>query len=318
MKSEHIGKPMEFDMTKFGRVAVLLGGRSAERAISLMSGRAVLSALLSAGVDAFELDLFGESGNEAAIAQLQQQPMNTAFNVLHGGEGENGMVPALLQLLNIPCTGSDMASSSLAMDKVACKRIWSAEGMPTPPFSHLTANSDWNQVVAELGLPLIVKPVGEGSSIGMRRVDKLIDLPGAYQMAAQFDDVIAEQWMHGAEYTVGILLGQALPVIQLQTDREFYDYEAKYHDAGTRYLLPSGLGAEAEIELQNFALKAFETINCSGWGRVDLMCDSEGRAQLLEVNTVPGMTDHSLVPMAAEAAGISFEDLVIRILSSAN
>lgn len=311
----------QFDRVKpsdYGRVAVLFGGRAAERDVSLVSGQAVLKALLDAGVDAFAIDAFGANGKENVIQQLQSEPVDTVFNMLHGGEGENGSIPCLLEFLELPYTGNNMAASALAMDKVRCKFLWQGMNLPTASFEVLRSSSDWRQVVNQLGLPLMVKPVREGSSIGMTRVEQLEQLQPAYQQAAQYDPlVMAEQWLGGSEYTVGVLKGKALPVIRLETQRAFYDYQAKYVDDDTQYLIPCGLSADREVEMQQIALQAFDSLGCSGWGRVDLMADITGRFQLLEVNTVPGMTSHSLVPMAAQAIGMDFKELVLQILSTA-
>ena len=303
----------------YGRVAVLMGGRAAEREISLISGNAVLKALLAAGVDAFAIDAFGADGEAQLIDQLQAQPVDTVFNMVHGGEGENGTIPSVMTILGLPCTGSGMAASALAMNKSQCKFLWQGMALPTANFQVLTAQSNWQQVVAELGLPLMVKPGSEGSSIGMSKVDRVEDLAAAYQEAVQYDEtVIAESWITGGEYTVGILKGQPLPGIKLETAREFYDYQAKYVDDDTRYLIPCGLSADKEKAMQAVALKAFNSLGCRGWGRVDVMLDEKtDEFKVLEVNTIPGMTDHSLVPMAAAAVGIDFENLVLQVLSTA-
>ena len=306
------------DPAAFGRVAVLMGGRAAEREVSLISGAAVLQGLLDAGVDAFALDVFGPQGRENILEQLQRQRIDTVMNMLHGGEGENGTLVGVLNMLGIPFTGSGMASCALAMNKAHCKLLWQGAGLSTAPFRVLTADSDYKQVTDELGLPLMVKPGREGSSFGMSKVVRVEDLQAAYELAATFDSlVIAEKWLGGCEFTVAVLKGQVLPVIRLETDREFYDYQAKYLDDDTRYLIPSGLPAQKEQEIQEIALRAFDITGCSGWGRVDLMEDETGRFQLLEVNTVPGMTGHSLVPMAATAAGLDFSSLTVQILSTA-
>ncbi len=305
------------DPQAFGRVAVLVGGRAAERAVSLDGGTVVLEALQAAGVDAFALDLFGAEATGNLVEQLQGQPMDIAFNMLHGGEGENGTVSAVLEAMEIPYTGSNMFSSALALDKLACKYLWQGMGLATAPFALLKADDDWDQVAAKLGLPLMVKPVHEGSSIGMSKVDTAGQLAQAYAEAAQYDrGVMAEAWLGGGEFTVAIIAGQALPSIRLQTRREFYDYQAKYVDDDTEYRVPCGLPAEQEQAMQQFALQAFTSLGCSGWARVDLMQDSAGEMNLLEVNTVPGMTSHSLVPMAASAAGLGFNELVLQILNS--
>jgi len=304
----------------YGRVAVLMGGRAAERDISLVSGKAVLSALLAAGVDAFAIDAFGPEGTDSLVEQLSAQPVDTVFNMVHGGEGENGSIPCLLAAMNLPVTGSAMAASALAMNKSQCKFLWQGMALPTARFQVLSAESDWQQVVDDLGLPLMVKPGSEGSSIGMSKVDRVEDLKAAYEEAVQYDQtVIAESWITGGEYTVGIIKGQPLPGIKLETAREFYDYQAKYVDDDTQYLIPCGLSPEKEQAMQAIALRAFDSLGCRGWGRVDLMLD-EARDEflVLEVNTIPGMTDHSLVPMAAASIGLSFDALVLQILSTAN
>jgi len=303
----------------FGRVAVLMGGRAAEREISLISGKAVLNALLTAGVDAFAIDAFGTSGDESLVEQLNAQPVDTVFNMVHGGEGENGSIACLLAAMNLPVTGSAMAASALAMNKSQCKFLWQGMSLPTAAFRVLTGNSNWQQVCDELALPLIVKPGSEGSSIGMSKVDRAEDLQAAYEEAVQYDQtVIAESWISGGEYTVGIIKGQALPGIRLETAREFYDYQAKYVDDDTQYLIPCGLSAEKEQYMQALALRAFDSLGCKGWGRVDVMLDeTRDEFLVLEVNTIPGMTDHSLVPMAAQAVGLDFSALTLQILSTA-
>jgi D-alanine-D-alanine ligase len=302
----------------FGRVAVLMGGRAAEREISLISGNAVLKALLVAGVDAFTIDAFGKDGDLSLIEQLQAQPVDTVFNMVHGGEGENGSIACLLEALNLPYTGSSMASSALAMNKAHCKFIWQGMALPTAPFSVLTADSDWQAISTELGLPMMVKPGSEGSSIGMSKVDQAADLQAAYETAVAYDEtVIAERWISGGEYTVGIIKGLPLPVIKLETAREFYDYQAKYVGDDTQYLIPCGLSVEKEQKIQAVALRAFESLGCHGWGRVDVMINQDEQFQVLEVNTIPGMTDHSLVPMAAQAVGFDFSTLVLHVLSTA-
>jgi len=302
----------------YGRVAVLMGGCSAEREVSLASGRAVLDGLRAAGVDAFTLDAYGPGGGEDLIEQLQRQPIHTVVNMLHGGVGEDGSVPCLLKFLGIPCTGNGVLASALALDKVRCKLLWQGMGLPTADFVALQPDSDSGQVVASLGLPLMVKPAREGSSMGMTKVTRRTDLAAAYQLAARYDQlVLAERWLNGGEYTVAVLKGKTLPVIHLETAREFYDYQAKYVDDDTQYHIPSGLSADREQEIKRLALRAFDSLGCSGWGRVDLMTDEQGRFHILEINTVPGMTSHSLVPKAAHAAGLAFEQLVLQILSTA-
>ncbi|MDG9670698.1 D-alanine--D-alanine ligase [Hahella sp. CR1] len=297
----------------FGKVAVLFGGASAERDVSLKSGGQVLAALRNAGVDCFHID------PRDGLQPLLDGDFDRAFIVLHGRGGEDGTMQGLLTLLNKPFTGSDVLASALAMDKLRTKQLWETMGIPTPKYAVLDAECDWNAIVQEVGAghPLMVKPVHEGSSIGMRRVVSAEELEAAYLEAAKFDSVvIAEQWITGAEYTVSILGEDALPAIKLETDRQFYDYDAKYLVNDTRYILPCGLPQDKEDELKTLALRAYRAIGCSGWGRVDVMCDASGQPWLLEANTVPGMTDHSLVPMAAKASGLSFEQLVLSILGT--
>lgn len=298
------------DVRRFGRVAVLFGGTSAERQISLISGAAVLEALQAAGVDAVAFD-----PAERSVAELAQ--FDRAFIVLHGRGGEDGSMQGLLELLKIPYTGSGVLASALGMDKERTKQVWIASDLPTPKYRRLRADTDFAKVVADLGLPLMIKPSHEGSSIGMCKVMKAEELPQGYASAAAFDsEVIAETWIGGGhEYTVVILGDQALPVIRMKTDRDFYDFEAKYQAHDTQYLCPCGLSEAKEKQLQALALEAFLAVGATGWGRIDAMLDEAGNFWLLEVNTVPGMTDHSLVPMAAKAAGMSFTDLVLGILA---
>ncbi len=294
----------------FGRVAVLMGGVSAERPVSLRSGQAVLEALIAEGVDAVGVDVQGD-----IAVRLTREHFDIAFIALHGRGGEDGTIQGLLEWLKIPYTGSGVMASALGMDKWRTKLIWRAAGLPTPAAVLLGQQSDWQQVMNELGTDVIVKPAHEGSSIGMRKVHDAQALQDSYQFASQYDAlVLAERWISGREYTIALVNGQALPVIQLKTSHEFYDYEAKYESADTQYLLPSGLTAEKENELQQLSMTAFELIGCRGWGRVDVMADADGQFWLLEVNTSPGMTDHSLVPMAARAIGMSFSQLVIQLL----
>jgi D-alanine-D-alanine ligase len=295
-------------------VAVLMGGRSAEREISLKSGAMVLNALKKSGVDAHAFDP-RDSGFEA----LQSQGYSRAFIALHGRFGEDGTVQGALEYLGIPYTGSGVMASALAMDKWRTKLLWHAAGLPTPAYQLMTAHTDSAALAARLGLPLMVKPAREGSSIGMSKVTSVEKIAPAYELAARYDDVvIAERFIEGVELTAAILGDAPLPLIRLETPREFYDYQAKYLADDTRYICPCGLPADQERALQQTALEAFRVLGCSGWGRVDLMLDRDGNPQLLEVNTIPGMTDHSLVPMAARAQGISFEDLCVQILESAH
>ncbi len=297
--------------TGLGKVAVLMGGRSAEREISLNSGGAVLQALLQSGVDAFAFD-----PAQQALAELQAADM--AFIALHGRYGEDGCMQGALELLNIPYTGSGVMASALAMDKWRTKLIWQAAGIATPPFRLLNADSDWAQVAQQLGLPLFVKPANEGSSIGISKVKQVADLAAAYQLALASDRlVIAEKFIDAGEYTVGIIGDQALPIVQIVPANEFYDYEAKYLRNDTQYVCPCALSAAQQAQIQAEALQAFAAIGGRGWGRVDFLMDSQGQHYFLEVNTSPGMTDHSLVPMAAKAAGMDFASLVLKILSLA-
>ena len=298
---------------KFGKVAVLLGGKSAERPVSLKSGGMVLAALRSRGVDAHPFD-----PSTHHLDALLAQRFDRVFIALHGRFGEDGTIQGILEWLGIPYTGSNVLASALAMDKLRTKLIWQACGLPTPPHELLRAGSDFGEVAKRLGLPLMVKPVSEGSSIGMSKVRAAGALEEAYTLAVNYDRaVLAERFIDGTELTGGILGDEALPLIRLETPRDFYDYDAKYVSDDTRYILPSGLDDAKEREVRKLCLEAFRALGCRGWGRVDLMLDRAGNPHLLEVNTAPGMTDHSLVPMAARAIGLSYEDLCIRILESA-
>jgi len=297
----------------FGKVAVLLGGRSAEREVSLKSGGMVLKALRSRGVDAHAFD-----PAQRSLEDLVKENYARAFIALHGRFGEDGTVQGILEWLGIPYTGSGVLASALAMDKLRTKRLWGAEKLPTPAYELLGEDSNFRIVARRLGVPLMVKPASEGSSIGMSKVRAAAKLEEAYRLAAKYDRVvIAEQFVDGMELTGAILGERALPLIRLETPRDFYDYEAKYLADDTRYIVPCGLPAKKEQELQELCLAAFRSLGCSGWGRVDLMLNRRGRPFLLEVNTSPGMTDHSLVPMAARAVGLSYEDLCIKILEGA-
>jgi len=297
-----------------GKVAVLMGGPSAEREISLISGKAVLAALRSKGVDAHGFD-----PAERELFDLKRDGFTRAFIALHGRFGEDGTVQGALEFLGLPYTGSGVLASALAMDKLRTKRIWQAEGLPTPAYALLEKSTDLRAVAKKLGVPLMVKPASEGSSIGMSKVRKAGDLDEAYALAANYDRVvIAEKFIEGTELTVGILGERVLPIIKLETPRDFYDYEAKYVSDDTRYIIPSGLSPKKEAEVQALCLQAFRTLGCQGWGRVDLMLNRQGRPHLLEINTSPGMTDHSLVPMAARAIGLSYEELCVKILEGAH
>ena len=293
----------------FGKVAVLMGGWSAERDVSLESGAAVLAALRETGVDAHGVD----AGRDICQV-LEAGHYDRAFIIMHGRGGEDGVIQGILETLQIPYTGSGVLGSALGMDKVRCKRLWSGMGLPTPEYL-LIRDEDSLDMAGALGFPLVVKPVHEGSSIGISKASDAESLRRGWVMARQFDDeVLAERWIEGDEYTVTILGTQALPVIRLETPHEFYDYEAKYKDDTTRYHIPCGLSPDAENGMQEIALRAFRAVGAQGWGRVDFMMDAEGQPWLMEVNTVPGMTSHSLVPMAAAAAGMDFPALVWRIL----
>jgi len=301
-------------MSEFGKVAVLMGGRSAEREISLMSGNAVLAALKRKGVDAYAFDT-----RDRDLHELRSQGFDRVFIALHGRYGEDGTVQGALELMGIPYTGSGVMASSLAMDKWRTKLVWIAAGISTPRFVMLEAGSDFKAVANDLGLPLIVKPSREGSTIGLTKVTRDQDVEAAYQKAAQHDDmVLAEEFIAGVEVTASILGEQALPLIRIEAPGGSYDYQAKYFSDETRYFCPSGLPSALESRIQALALKASRILGCRGWGRVDAMLNAKGEPYLLEANTVPGMTGHSLVPMAAKVAGIPFDDLVVRILEDAH
>lgn len=297
----------------FGRVAVLMGGTSAERAVSLRSGAAVLAALSRQGIDAVGIDV-----DANIVSRLVSESFDLAFIALHGRGGEDGTIQGVLEWIGIPYTGSGVMASAVAMDKWRTKLLWKAVGLPTPPAVLLSGQSDWQQTINELGCNAIVKPAHEGSSIGMHRVYNAEQLRRSFDDASLYDGlVLAEQWVDGKEFTVAVVNGEALPAIQLQTSHDFYDYDAKYQSNDTRYLLPSGLSESRERTLRELCEKAYELVGCSGWGRVDVMQDSDENFWLLEINTSPGMTDHSLVPMAAEAAGMSFDQLVLALLFEA-
>jgi D-alanine-D-alanine ligase len=296
----------------FGRVAVLYGGKSAEREVSLKSGAACLQALQDAGVDAFGIDV-----GDDLLQRLQAEHIDRAFIILHGRGGEDGSMQGLLECLGIPYTGSGILASALAMDKLRTKQVWTSLGIPTPRHAVLASEADCIFAGTELGFPLIVKPAHEGSSIGMAKVTGVDELISAWKTASTYDSqVLVEQWIQGPEFTVAMLRGQMLPAIALGTPHIFYDYDAKYIANDTQYRIPCGLDAAREAELLTLCGRACEAIGISGWGRVDIMQDEQGRFWLLEVNTAPGMTDHSLVPMAARAAGLDFQQLVLAILAA--
>lgn len=297
---------------EFGKVAVLMGGTSAERAISLKSGAAVLSALQAQNIDAHGVDV-----DQDIVGALRRGEFDRAFIILHGRGGEDGVIQAVLETLKMPYTGSGVMASALSMDKLRTKLVWLGAGSPTPRFKRYSIQANLNEQIVNIGLPVMIKPAREGSSIGMSKVEKEEHLSAALQKALDFDEeVFAEQWITGNEYTATILDNQPLPLIKLETSHGFYDFEAKYQATDTRYICPCGLDAESEGKLQAVALEAFKIVGCRGWGRVDMMVDRSGAPWLLEVNSVPGMTDHSLVPMAAKAAGLSFQQLVWKILET--
>ena len=298
-------------MSDFGKVAVLFGGTSAEREVSLKSGSRVLAALKSQGVDAHAFDPAERKLDELA-------GFDRAFIALHGRHGEDGTIQGALELMHIPYTGSGVMASAVGMDKWRTKLLWRSVGLVIPEFVMLDANSDFSAVEKQLGLPLFVKPACEGSSIGVTKVRQAGELRGAYLEAVKHDPlVIAEKGVLGGEYTASILGDEALPIIKIEPATDFYDYEAKYFRDDTAYRCPCGLSEERELEIRAQALEAFRVLGCRGWGRVDFLMDEQGNSYMLEVNTSPGMTDHSLVPMAARVAGISYEALVMRVLSLA-
>ena len=317
--SEQVQKDLaKVNVAALGKVGVLFGGKSGEREISLMSGKGVLEALLSKGVNAHAFD-----PAEQSISDLAKQQFDRVFIALHGRYGEDGTMQGLLEQMKLPYTGSGVLASALAIDKQATKRLWSSFNLATPKFAMLNANSDWNQIAKDLGLPIIVKPAREGSSLGLSKVTNVADLPKAYEMAAKLDrDVMAEQCIIGEELTCPIVGdgvdAQPLPVIRIVAPDSNYDYHNKYFSDDTRYLCPTGLDVSLEKKVQDLALSAYRALGCKGWGRADVMIDNQtGQPYLLEMNTAPGMTGHSLVPMAARAAGVEYADLVLWLLSKA-
>lgn len=296
----------------FGKVAVLMGGWAAERSISLRSGHAVLEGLLEQGVDAHKVD-----ADRDVVNVLRNEKYDRVFNILHGRGGEDGEIQGALEISQIPYTGCGVMASAISMDKLMTKRLWSGANLPTPLFEILTADSNFEEVVENLGLPLIIKPAQEGSSIGMTKVKQADQLKAAYEKAAEFDDVVfAEQWVTGKEFTVAILGDLVLPPIEIVANTDFYDFDAKYESNETEYHCPCNIDAAQEIELKALSKKAFEMLGGKGWGRVDLMQDANNKFWLIEVNTTPGMTDHSLVPMAAKQQGLSFPELTVEILKT--
>lgn len=303
-------------MTNFGKVAVLMGGPSSEREISFLSGNAVLGALRERGVDAHSFD-----PAERDLLELKREGFDRAFIALHGRFGEDGTVQGALETLGIAYTGSGVMASALAMDKWRTKLVWLATGIPTPRYRVVDAKSDWMQIVAELGLPLIVKPAREGSTIGITKVASVDhdEMALAYQLAARHDPlVLVEEFVAGMELTVGVLGHRALPLIRIEAPQGNYDYHNKYFSDETKYFCPCGIAAEKEEEIAALSMRAFDVVGCSGWGRLDLILRDDGSFSFLEVNTSPGMTGHSLVPMAARQAGIAFPDLCVEILRGAH
>jgi D-alanine-D-alanine ligase len=300
---------------EFGKVAVLMGGKSAEREISLMSGNGVLKALRAKGIDAHAFD-----PAQRDLFELKREGYARCFIALHGRGGEDGTIQGALEMLGLPYTGSGVLGSAIGMDKWRTKMVWIANGLPTPRYRILNASDDWKSVVRDLGLPLIVKPANEGSTLGLTKVAAATQLPAAYELAAKKyrDLALAEQFIDGPEYTASVLGDTALPLIRIEAPQGNYDYQNKYFTDDTKYHCPCGLPSKKEEELKALALQAFRVAGCSGWGRIDLMLDAKHKPWLLEVNTSPGMTGHSLVPMAARAVGMSYEDLCLRILGLAH
>jgi len=300
------------EAARFGKVAVLMGGRSAEREVSLMSGRAVIAALLRRGVDAHAVD-----PTDGITGALLSGGFDRVWIALHGRGGEDGSLQGLLTVLGIPFTGSGVTGCAICMDKLRAKQLLRGAGFDTPDYAVVSGSEDFARTVERLGLPLMMKPAAEGSSIGLTKVERPEQMDPAWRLAADCGcTVFAEQWVHGAEYTATILQGQVLPLIRIDAANSFYDYQAKYFSEETRYICPAGLATEQEQRLRALALTVFDAVGAGGWGRVDFMLDDRQRPLIIEVNTVPGMTDHSLVPMAAQADGIGFDELVWRILET--
>ncbi|MGY8814514.1 MAG: D-alanine--D-alanine ligase [Gammaproteobacteria bacterium] len=298
--------------TNFGKVAVLMGGTSAEREISLETGSAVFDALCRIGVDAHIFDTRDQN-----LLDLVREKFDRAFIALHGRGGEDGTIQGALQILGIPYTGSGVLGSALAIDKARSKLVWKSLGLPTPEFIEVSPESDLNNVPLELGFPLIVKPVNEGSSLGVAKVNNKDELLSACKKSFALDNrVLIEKWIEGQEYTAAVLRGKVLPIIALETPRVFYDFEAKYKESSTQYICPVNLEHNKKVNLEKLVKNAFDAVDAAGWGRVDFIIDEEDVAWLIELNTVPGMTTHSLVPMSANQAGISFDELVSSILET--
>ena len=296
----------------FGKVAVLMGGASSEREISLMSGTGVLAALKAKGIDAHGFD-----PAERELAELKRDGFVRCFIALHGRGGEDGTLQGALEVLGIPYTGSGVMGSAIGMDKWRTKMIWLGNGLPTPRYRILSVDDDWNEVARDLGLPLIVKPANEGSTLGLTKVTEVGQLPAAFELAAKkyHDIALAESFIAGPEYTASIVGRTALPLIRIDAPQGNYDYKNKYFTDDTKYICPCGLPPAQEERLKSLVMRAFDLVGCAGWGRIDLMLDADGTPWLLEVNTSPGMTSHSLVPMAARAAGIDYQELCVRILA---
>ena len=310
----HWGFTLTIDVKLLGKVAVLMGGPSAEREISLLSGNGVLAALRDKGVDAHAFDPV-----ERSLFDLPREKFARVFIALHGRFGEDGTVQGVLETLKIPYTGSGVMGSAISIDKWRTKLIWQAAGIPTPKFQMLTTDSNWLNVIDHLKLPLIVKPAREGSSIGVTKVMTAGDLPTAFQLAVKFDPlVIAEEFIAGQELTASVVGEEVLPLIRIEAPDGAYDYQNKYFTDVVKYHCPSGIRADIEAEIRAVTLKAFRVLGCEGWGRADMMLATDGRYGFLEMNTSPGMTSHSLVPMAARAVGMSYPDLCLRILQAAS
>lgn len=303
-------KPADLDLD-FGKVAVVMGGQSAEREVSLSSGKCVLAGLLEAGVDAHAVD-----ADATLVERLKGEGFDRAFLILHGRGGEDGTVQGALEYADIPYTGSGVLASALAMDKLRTKQLCKVMSIPTPNWRRVMSAAECELAAESMGLPLIIKPVFEGSSLGVSKVEGAQSIAPAYEQAARYGTVMAEQFVDGFEVTAGILQGEALPLVKMTPSRDFYDYEAKYGDSDTEYSCPSGLDAELERNIQSLALAAFAAVGGRGWGRVDFIVDALGEAWLIEINTAPGMTERSLIPQAAAAVGMSFSELVVRILAT--
>ncbi|HUQ29180.1 MAG TPA: D-alanine--D-alanine ligase [Usitatibacter sp.] len=305
-------------MTDIGRVAVLMGGPSAEREISLISGRAVLAALRSRDIDAHPFD-----PAERELFDLKREGFKRAFIALHGRFGEDGTVQGALEVMRIPYTGSGVMGSALAMDKWRTKLVWDASGIPTPRFAMVRSTTDWEKVTELLGMPVIVKPAREGSTLGLTKVSTPADFHAAWKLAAQYDElVVAEEFINGVELTASIITDRdrgevALPLVRIEAPQGNYDYQNKYFTDDTKYFVPSGIRADVEADIRSSALKSFRVLGCRGWGRADVMLKPDGSYSFLEMNTSPGMTGHSLVPMAAKAAGLNYPDLCVKILEDA-